>query len=136
MAAKKKSAPKARIKQVGRIRTTAREKHVGEDTDEDRGEEEHDLGPWIETPQSSRVAAFRYDYLNQAVQVTWKAKKAGDAGRPYIYFGVPYETFRGMVRAVSKGKYIARLGNNYQPMEGEEDYASNGARSAPTSRRR
>lgn len=110
--------------------------HAGAYTlDEAFNEEMHDLGPWIETPDSSRVAAFRYDYHNNAIQMTWRN------GRPaYIYLEVPYEGFRSFARAASKGRYInfAADGNmgNYRHMTPEEESApSNSQRRAiPTSR--
>jgi len=109
--------------------------HAGAYTlDEAFNEDQHDLGPWVETPASSRVDAFRYDYQNNALQMTWRN------GRPaYIYLGVPYETYRSFARAASKGRYIntAADGNlsNYRIMTPEEEAApSNAERKAITSR--
>jgi hypothetical protein len=102
--------------------------------DEAFNEEAHDLGPWVETPKSTRVAAFRYDYHNSAVQVTWR-----NGGPSYIYLEVPYEGFRSFVRAASKGKHInAALDNfGYRRMTPEEEHApSNAERRAPMSRAR
>lgn len=122
----------ARIPRVGRIRAAPKTViHTGDPTLDEEVEEKHDLGPWVETPESSRVASFRYDFANDTLQVQWT-----NGRRPYLYFDVSYERYRAMVRAASKGKYIPRLGSNYQPMEGEEELVSNDKRRAPTSRAR
>jgi hypothetical protein len=100
--------------------------------DEAFNEDAHDLGPWIETPKSSRVSAFRYDYHNSAVQMTWR-----DGGPGYIYLEVPYEGFRSLLRASSKGRHINSTLDNfgYRRMTPEEETApSNSERRAPTSR--
>jgi KTSC domain len=124
------AAPK--IAKVGRIRATQKPSST---IDEEEGVATHDLGPWVETPQSTRVSAFRYDFANDSLQVQWTNR-----GRPYVYFDISYEQYRGMVRAMSKGKYVPNLGSNYQPMEGDhagaEDLPSNASRRAPTSRAR
>lgn len=39
-----------------------------------------DFGPWIETPNSTRVAKYRYDYLNDTMQVMWKNNKRARTG--------------------------------------------------------
>ena len=78
--------------------------------DEAYDEEQHDCGPWVSTPKSSRVDSFRYDYQNTAVQVRWHGK--GDS-RAYIYLDVPYEVYTGFVRAKSKGQYINTSLNNF-----------------------
>ena len=107
--------------------------HAGAYTlDEAFNEEAHDLGPWIETPKSSRVEAFRYDYHNNAVQMRWR-----NGGPAYIYLEVPYEGFRSFARAASKGRQInASLDNfGYRKMTPEEESApSNAQRKAITSR--
>lgn len=101
--------------------------------DEAFNEEAHDLGPWIETPKSTRVESFRYDYLNNAVQVTWR-----NGGKPYIYLEVPYEGFRSFARAASKGRYINSGLEDYggfRPLTPDEEAAqSNPERKAITSR--
>lgn len=61
-----------------------------------------DLGPWAETPNSTRVSAYRYDYLKNEVQVTWR--NGNNPG--YAYENMEYEDFRRFARVVSKGKYI------------------------------
>jgi len=96
--------------------------------DEAFNEEAHDLGPWIETPKSTRVSAFRYDYHNNAIQVTWR-----DGGPSYIYLERSYENFRGFARVASKGRYInTSLGPPYRRMTPEEEEApSNSQRRAP-----
>ena len=127
------AAPK--VPQVGRVRA-AQKTRVKSAVEEEEQELHHDLGPWIETPASSRVSAFRYDFANDSLQVTWT-----NNGRPYVYFDISYEQYRSMVRAVSKGKFIPRLGNNFQPLElsdhsGAEELPSNASRRAPASRSR
>jgi hypothetical protein len=128
------AAPK--VPQVGRIRAAQKAKFASVDPEQaEEQAETHDLGPWVETPASTRVSSFRYDFANDSLQVQWT-----NQGRPYIYFDISYEQYRSMVRAVSKGKFIPRLGNNYQPMEGDhanaEELPSNGKRRAPSSRAR
>lgn len=127
---------RAKVPQVGRIRAASKPKVQSADPQEDEERaNQHDLGPWIETPASTRVSSFRYDFANDSLQVQWTNR-----GRPYIYFDVSYEQYRGMVRAASKGRYVPNLGPNYQPLEGEhagaEDLPSNDKRRAPTSRAR
>ena len=62
----------------------------------------HDLGPWIETPSSSRVSAFRFDHLQRQIQVTWR----NGIGPGHIYENVDYEGYRAFARVASKGKHI------------------------------
>ena len=103
--------------------------------DEAYNEDQHDLTPWVETPSSTRVEAYRYDYLNRALQVTWRnGKNPG-----YIYLDVPYEGYRSFVRAASKGRQINRSLNSfdYRLMSPEELGApSNNERTVLTSRSR
>lgn len=78
----------------------------------------HDLGPWIETPSSSRVSRFRYDHLQRALQVQWRNNKNDG----YLYQNVDYEGYRSFARVASKGKHINSTLNNYEyrPMEVHE----------------
>ena len=127
-------AAKAKISKVAGQQSGARKKvHAGAYTlDEAFNEEAHDLGPWVETPKSSRVGAFRYDYHNNAIQVTWR-----NGGPAYIYLEVPYEGYRSFARAASKGRQINASLNNfgYRKMTPEEESAaSNADRRAITSR--
>lgn len=94
----------------------------------------HDLGPWIETPSSSRVSRFRYDHLQRALQVQWRNNK----NNGYIYFNVDYEGYRAFARVASKGKHINSTLNNYvyDRMTGEEDFPSNEKRKGIGSRLR
>ena len=97
--------------------------------DEAYDESKHDMGPWIQV-NSSRIQAIRYDYLNRAVQVTWKR-----GGAPYIYLDVPYERFRAFIRASSKGKYVNAAMNGFdyrQATPDELDAPTNERRSAMT----
>lgn len=130
--------PKPKVAHVPGSQAGVRKKvHAGAYTlDEAFNEEAHDLGPWVETPKSSRVEAFRYDYHNNALQMRWR-----DGGPSYIYLEVPYEGYRSFVRSASKGRYInfAADGNlgNYRRMTPEEESApSNAERRALTSRAR
>ena len=96
---------------------------------------QHDLGPWTETASSSRVEAFRYDYQNRALQVTWRNRK----NPGYIYLEVPYEGYRSFSRAASKGRHINSTLNlyEYRLMTPDEiDAPSNEQRRGITSRAR
>ena len=96
-------------------------------------EREHDLGPWVESPNSTRVRAYRYDYATRELQVTWRNNK----NHGYVYRGVPYEGYRSFARAASKGKYVnnALNGYPYDLMEPDEvDALSNNERKALRSR--
>ena len=103
--------------------------------DEAYNEDQHDLTPWAETPSSTRVEAYRYDFMNRALQVTWRnGKNLG-----YIYLDVPYEGYRSFARAASKGKQINRALNSfeYRLMTPEERQApSNDERTIVTHRTR
>jgi hypothetical protein len=70
---------------------------------------QHDCGPWMETPASSRVSRFRYDYQNTALQVQWRNNK----NPGYVYLAVPYEGYRRFARISSKGKFINSDLNGY-----------------------
>ena len=94
----------------------------------------HDLGPWIETPSSSRVSRFRFDHMQRQLQVQWvNGKNAG-----YVYDNVDYEGYRAFARVVSKGKHVNAVlnGHTYWPMAGEELLASNEKRKGVGSRLR
>lgn len=94
----------------------------------------HDLGPWIETPSSSRVSRFRYDHLQRELQVQWRNNK----NNGYVYHNVDYEGYRAFARVASKGKHINSTLNGfvYERMTGEEDYPSNEKRKGIGSRLR
>ena len=97
------------------------------------GADVHDLGPWAETPSSSRVKRYRYDYAQRQVQVQWRNNKNDG----YIYDDVDYEAFRSFARAVSKGKAINRgvPSSTYGLMQNQEyEIASNDRRNAIYSR--
>jgi hypothetical protein len=57
---------------------------------------------WIETPESSNIARFRYSAETQVLTVEFR-----NGGR-YEYYDVPNATFEGMTRATSKGQYLAQ----------------------------
>lgn len=79
---------------------------------------QHDIGPWHESPSSSRVSRYRFDYAAQALQVQWTNNK--NAG--YIYEGVTRDVFQNFSRAVSKGMAVNRVLNSfpYRPIDQEE----------------
>jgi hypothetical protein len=86
---------------------------------------DHDLGPWIEAPQSSRVKEYRYDYGNGQLQVKW----ANDRGHmPGTIYQLGDEetgaggsgTYRSFAQAVSKGKYVNRVLNNIAYWPGDD----------------
>ena len=123
-----------KVSKVAGSQAGARQKvHAGAySLDEAFNEEAHDLGPWVETPKSSRCEAFRYDYHNNALQMRWR-----DGGPGYIYLEVPYEGFRSFARAASKGRQVNASLNNfgYRKMTPEEEQApSNSERKALVSR--
>lgn len=94
----------------------------------------HDLGPWIEAPNSSRLTRYRYDYAARQIQVTWKN------GRGHVhttYSGAESELYRKFARAVSKGRYVNSTlnGCEYRPATPDEISApSNPNRRAVKSR--
>ena len=94
----------------------------------------HDLGPWIETPQSSRVSRFRFDHLQRQLQVQW----TNGIGPGHIYENVDYEGYRSFARVVSKGRHVNSTlnGKVYRAMKGEEDLPSNEKRQGIGSRLR
>jgi hypothetical protein len=128
---------KKKVQDVKIAKATGRKKvHAGAYVhDEAYAGGRHDLTPWIESPGSTRVSAYRYDYLNDALQVTWRNNK----NHGYIYLGVPYEGFRSFARAASKGKNINSHLNTYEyrMMDAEElEAPSNPERSGVVSRQR
>ena len=119
-------AAKVKGTTLGRTRSQA-----AEDVSEDAGV--HDLGPWAETPSSTRVKRYRYDYAQRQIQVQWRNEKNDG----YIYEDVDYESFRSFARAVSKGKAINRALNHfpYGQMQNQEyEIESNARRNAIYSR--
>lgn len=75
---------------------------------EDETAATHDFGPWAETPSSSRVESYRYNYATGDTQVKWRNGKT-----PYEYNNMDYEAFRRFARAASKGKYINSTLNGF-----------------------
>lgn len=71
--------------------------------------DQHDLSPWTETPKSTRVSRYRYDFLNSAIQCQWRNNK----NHGYIYLEVPYEGFRAFAVAASLGRHINTTLNDY-----------------------
>jgi KTSC domain len=116
---------------AAKVKGTTLGKTRVEDTSEDA--DVHDLGPWAETPASSRVSRYRYDYAQRAIQVQWRNNKNDG----YIYEDVDYEAFRSFARAVSKGKAINRSLNNFKygvMVNQEYEIESNARRNAIYSR--
>jgi hypothetical protein len=107
------------------------------DVEEGAGEragQAHDLGPWIETPSSTRVKRFRFDHLQRQLQVQWTNNK----GPGHIYENLDYEAYRAFARVASKGKSVNSTLNNYvfQKMTGQEELPSNEKRKGIGSRLR
>ena len=73
-------------------------------------DQQHDIGPWIEFPQSSRCDAARYDYATRDLQVRWINNK-----HHYVttYFGVGSDVYRRMMQSASPGKFVNRVLNGY-----------------------
>ena len=57
---------------------------------------------WIDTPESSNIARFRYDNDNSILEIEFSK------GGTYQYFEVPETVFEGMQSASSKGQYLAQ----------------------------
>lgn len=92
--------------------------------------QQFDFGPWIESPESSRVTRYRYDYANRALQVEWKKKNGHLPGTTYMDAGS--DVYRRLARSASKGKFVNRVlnGFSYRPTDPAENYApSNPSRS-------
>ena len=93
----------------------------------------HDIGPWAESPQSSRVSRYRYDYATQQLQVQWTNGK----NHGYVYEAVDRDGYQRFARAASKGKFVNRIlnGHPYRLMTVDEvNVPSNPSRRALTSR--
>ena len=57
---------------------------------------------WIETPDSSNLARFKYDDKARVLTVEFKN------GGTYNYYDVPQAVFEQMKAAPSKGEFLAR----------------------------
>lgn len=57
---------------------------------------------WIETPDSSNIARYRYDINGHVLQVEFKN------GGTYNYYDVPQVVFDQMKAAPSKGQFLAQ----------------------------
>jgi hypothetical protein len=57
---------------------------------------------WIETPDSSNIARFKYDDKGRVLTVEFKN------GGIYNYYDVPKTIFEQMNGAASKGEFLAR----------------------------
>lgn len=57
---------------------------------------------WIETPDSSNIARFRYDERARVLTVEFKN------GGTYDYYDVPQVVFAQMQSAPSKGQFLAQ----------------------------
>ncbi len=98
--------------------------------EEEHIEGTHDFTPWVEM-KSSRLKRARFDRATGAIQIDW-----GNGNPGYVYRDVGYETWRGFIRASSKGRYVNNsLGNNYRPLDSDElNIPSNTSRSNPLGR--
>jgi len=95
---------------------------------------DHDLGPWIEAPQSSRLTRYRFDYGTREIQVTWRNGKGHGTT---VYGAADSEIYRRFARAASKGAMVNRVLNGlpYAPATPDQiDAPSNPNRSAVQSR--
>jgi len=102
---------------------------------QEEADERHDLGPWIETPNSSRVLRYRFDYGSRTLQVLWR-KPGGSHGAGTLYSDVDYEQFRSFGRAISKGRAVNSILNSlsYEPLGNDHHVPSNDRRRPPSSR--
>lgn len=75
---------------------------MGYDTTLSTDHDKFDMGPWTDTPSSTRVSRFRYDHANRMLQVQWTNQK----NHGYLYGDMTYEEYRSFARAVSKGKRV------------------------------
>ena len=57
---------------------------------------------WIDTPESSNIARFKYDDQSHVLTVEFKQ------GGTYNYYDVPDPVYEQMKHAVSKGQYLAQ----------------------------
>jgi hypothetical protein len=57
---------------------------------------------WIETPESSNIARFRYDEANQVLTIEFSH------GGTYDYYDVPEHIFEQFKTAPSKGQFLSR----------------------------
>lgn len=57
---------------------------------------------WIETPDSSNIARYRYDTKGHVLQVEFKN------GGTYNYYDVQQAIFEQMKTATSKGQFLAQ----------------------------
>lgn len=78
----------------------------------------HDLGPWVDTPQSTRLRRYRFDHATGQIQVEW----ANNKGPGYVYDVGSYEVYRSFARRASKGQSVNSLLNGYpyRPADPEE----------------
>ena len=90
--------------------------------DEPYESDEQDLGPWLETPQSTRVSRFRYDFGKSAIQVQWRNNK----NHGYIYEDASFDVYQAMAITASKGRYVNSPLNGlpYRVMTADEVSAS------------
>ena len=57
---------------------------------------------WIQTPESSNIARFRYDKKSEVLQIEFKKSST------YQYFDVPEAVVERMKSAGSKGQFFAQ----------------------------
>ena len=71
---------------------------------------QHDCGPWIEAPRSTRLTRYRYDYGTGQLQVTWKNGR-GHVNTTYQVGTGPGDpqgsaVYRKFAMAASKGRFV------------------------------
>ena len=57
---------------------------------------------WIETPDSSNIARYKYEAIGHVLTVEFKN------GGTYNYYDVPQRVFDQMTAAHSKGRFLAQ----------------------------
>lgn len=90
--------------------------HARDDWNED---DPHECSPWVETPSSSRVRRFRFDFATSNVHVVW-ANSRGAVG--HVYENVPSEIYRAFTRSSSPGGAVNSMlnGFHHRPITPEE----------------
>ena len=134
MAQAQRKRPAGRMPSTAQQHSTPSAIEAASGVDPEAAGEAHDLGPWIETPSSSRVSRFRFDHLQRQLQVQWR----NGIGPGYIYENMDYEGYRAFARVASKGKHINAVlnGHAYDEMTGQELLPSNEKRKGIGSRLR
>lgn len=102
---KKRKIKRIRKKALGYVTATAvSPRHLadllGPTTFAEKRTEKHGL-------RSTAIVSFEYyPEQNMLILVWWKNWKKGIVGSAYAYFGVPMDTYEGLLKASSKGRYV------------------------------